>query len=304
MPTTVPVVSLTTPPVLTALRVSHVARGSTAKKGRRPQPTTATAGTTTRARGRQPGAAASTATNGSTANCLHKKATPKRTPVATHRRRNVSARPSADEPDAHQVLGMERLDDAVAGGGRGGEHHHEQHLGEPAAGSRHPQEPDRAQRHDHPGQDPEHGLGPVPAVAGQLRRLAPRQQQARDGRHAPVAPFGRADQRPEDEDERRGEQRVPRGLGEHRGRGGGAEVTVGEGGGRLGHPVGVSHRGPAPHRHDPHEGAQRGEVHHHHGRRRNATRSEARARSGRADGRAVPLVSTRRVPATTTARLS
>ena len=49
-----------------------------------------------------------------------------------------------------------------------------------------------------------------------------------------------------DEDERRGEQRVPGGLGEHRGLGRGAEVAVGESGGGLGHAVGVAHRRARP----------------------------------------------------------
>ena len=53
---------------------------------------------------------------------MHKKATPNSTPVATHRRRRASATAGAAEPDAHEVLGMKRLDDGVAGGGDGREH--------------------------------------------------------------------------------------------------------------------------------------------------------------------------------------
>src|SRR5580704_9386307 len=64
IPTTVPVVSFTTPPGFTALRVFHVAVGSATRKGMTPHATTATAGTTTRARSRQAGTATTTATRG------------------------------------------------------------------------------------------------------------------------------------------------------------------------------------------------------------------------------------------------
>ena len=56
----------------------------------------------------------------------------------------------------------------------------------------------------------------------------------------------------------------------------GVEIAVGEGGGGLGHAVGVTHRRPAPQAHDPDEHPQRGEVHDDHGRRGDARRRDDR----------------------------
>ena len=60
-----------------------------------------------------PGRPRGPATRGRRANCLHRKAMPNNTPVATHRRRNASASRRGAEPDTDEVLGMKRLDDAV-----------------------------------------------------------------------------------------------------------------------------------------------------------------------------------------------
>ena len=133
-------VSLTTPPVLTALKVFHVPDGSTtAKNGMIPHATTTTsAGTATRARARQPGTATSTANRGRRANCLQRKAIPNSTPVADPPSSQCLGDRSAPEPDAHEVLGMKRLHDAVTGGRNGREDDHEQRFGEPATRPRRP----------------------------------------------------------------------------------------------------------------------------------------------------------------------
>ena len=143
---TVPVVSLTTPPALTALRVFQVPDGSTASEGDdpaphhdqwpegRPEPAGATPGPPPAP---PPGGGGRTACTG------------RRCRRAPRWRPIVGAGPGPAaahaEPDAHEVLGMKRLDDAVAGGRDGGQDDHQERPRPthpppptPAGATRHP----------------------------------------------------------------------------------------------------------------------------------------------------------------------
>ena len=96
---------------------------------------------------------------------------------------------------------MKRLDDAGAGGRDGGQHDHEQGLGGPAPGPRHPQERMQPRARTTQARMPSTAWDRyhrwVASWAGALRQEHPRHRG-----HPIVAPRGRADERPEDEDER------------------------------------------------------------------------------------------------------
>ncbi len=105
------------------------------------------------------GAAASTATSGNSANCLHMRADAEERTGGDPSSSQGLGQAHGAQPHTHQVLGMKRLHHAVAGGGDRGEHDHEERLGQPVAGPRHPQEPETARGQDDPRQDAEHAPG-------------------------------------------------------------------------------------------------------------------------------------------------
>ncbi len=286
IPTTVPVVSLTTPPEFTALKVLHVRRRVDHEEGEEPAPHHR------RGRDQDPGALGA-----SRARPPAPPPGPGARTVCTSRRRRrarrwrptaVAAPRRAPRRRARRTRGLGDGTSRRCRRWRRGPR-----RARPRAAARRAHLPLPAARRSRTQPNARTTHARIPSTAwDRYQRWVASWAGAHNGRNTRVTGGTRPSHHSSAPTSGRktttkGDARAARtrGLGEHRRLGGGGEIPIGEGGGRFGDPVGVSHRGPAPQGDDPDEGAQRGEVHRHGRRYRDAATGDCcRAERGSAFG--------------------